>query len=520
MMFLKCIAAGVAFFPLAALCGTLERYVERFNAEDEELYTNAIPNAAAAEFMKANVPTFECPDGEIERAYYFRWWTYRKHLKKTPEGWVVTEFLPKVNWSGPHNAIICALGHHIMEGRWLRDNRFLDDYCRFWFKGSGKGKTTVYTSWPAHALRERARVTGDTAVLDELFDSLLAQLDRWDKWFGKTPPGAKPEYRLAWTQDWREGSELSCGGHGFRPLVNAMVWGDATALGDVARRLGRADAAAHCDELAELYRKSMFKLMWHGERKFFTVISTNGEHKTVRELHGFMPWYMKMPLKGFEEAWRPLMDDRQGFSAKYGLTVPERCAPDFALDYAGHDCKWNGPSWPYATAFTLTALANALQAEYALPVTRSDYVALLHQYAAQHSRKLEDGRLVSWIDENLNPDTGEWIARAINMRAKRKPRERGKDYNHSTFCDLVISGLVGIVPQDGDRIEVDPLFPASWGYLALRNVRYHGHDISVTWDPSGKRYGEKGFCLSVDGRVVARSPKPSRLAARGDLLMR
>ena len=53
MMFLKCIAAGVAFFPLAALCGTLERYVERFNAEDEELYTNAIPNAAAAEFIRS-----------------------------------------------------------------------------------------------------------------------------------------------------------------------------------------------------------------------------------------------------------------------------------------------------------------------------------------------------------------------------------------------------------------------------------------------------------------------------------
>ena len=26
------------------------------------------------------------------------------------------------------------------------------------------------------------------------------------------------------------------------------------------------------------------------------------------------------------------------------------------------------------------------------------------------------------------------------------PRERGKDYNHSTFCDLVTCGLVGVRP--------------------------------------------------------------------------
>ena len=44
MMFLKCIAAGVAFFPLAALCGTLERYVERFNAEDEEKDPDSVLN--------------------------------------------------------------------------------------------------------------------------------------------------------------------------------------------------------------------------------------------------------------------------------------------------------------------------------------------------------------------------------------------------------------------------------------------------------------------------------------------
>ena len=49
-------------------------------------------------------------------------------------------------------------------------------------------------------------------------------------------------------------------------------------------------------------------------------------------------------------------------------------------------------------------------------------------------------------------DEGTWISRSIlnRWRAEGKNideikggKERGKDYNHSTFIDLVISGLIG-----------------------------------------------------------------------------
>lgn len=91
---------------------TFRRFVEEFNASDEELYKNAIPNAKAWEFLEANIPLFECPDEELMRTYYFRWWTYRKHLRDTPDGWVITEYLPKVPWSAKHNTICCPAGHH------------------------------------------------------------------------------------------------------------------------------------------------------------------------------------------------------------------------------------------------------------------------------------------------------------------------------------------------------------------------------------------------------------------------
>ena len=110
-----------------------QHYVDQFNKNDDELYQGNFPNAVAWDFLKDNIPLFNCPDEDIEQTYYFRWWTYRKHIKKTPAGFIVDEFLHNVGWAGKFNSIDCAAGHHFYEGRWLRDPLYLDDYTAFWF---------------------------------------------------------------------------------------------------------------------------------------------------------------------------------------------------------------------------------------------------------------------------------------------------------------------------------------------------------------------------------------------------
>ena len=113
----------------------LKYYVDTFNANDEEVYKNSIDNAHAYEWLKEEIPLFECPDTDVERAYYFRWWTYRKHLKYTEEGYVITEFLPNVPWSGKYNVINAPNAHHLYEGRWLKNaDKYLTDYAGFFFR--------------------------------------------------------------------------------------------------------------------------------------------------------------------------------------------------------------------------------------------------------------------------------------------------------------------------------------------------------------------------------------------------
>jgi hypothetical protein len=68
-----------------------------------------------------------------------------------------------VPWAGRFNTINMAAELHLMEGRWLRDPQYLDDYSRFWF-GAGEKGSLVYTNWLADGIWKRAAVTGDTAL--------------------------------------------------------------------------------------------------------------------------------------------------------------------------------------------------------------------------------------------------------------------------------------------------------------------------------------------------------------------
>lgn len=481
-------------------------YVEQFNAQDEELYRQHIPNAAAWEFLSQNIPLFECPDKELELTYYFRWWTFRKHLKQTPDGFVVTEFLPPVPWAGKHNTISCPAGHHFYEGRWLHDERFLDDYSVFWFRKGGEPRR--YSFWAADALWARYLVTPNRALVTELLPDLIGNYEAWVK------ERFDPSVGLFWQIDDRDGMEVSIGGSGYRATINSYMFGDALAIARIAELAGQADVAGRFRAEAARLKRAVEEKLWDEPAQFFKVLprGPNARLADVRELHGFTPWYFHLPEPRFAVAWKQLVDP-QGFRAPFGPTTAEQRHRRFLVAYSGHECQWNGPSWPYSTAVTLTALANVLNALAEPPLTRRDYFDALRTYALSHRLKRPDGRVVPWIDENLNPYTGDWIARTLLRQRNVKPVERGKDYNHSTFCDLIISGLVGLRPRADHVVEVNPLLPDdAWDWCCLDRVRYHGRLLTILWDRTGARYGRgAGLRVFADGKELAASSKLARL---------
>jgi hypothetical protein len=157
--------------PLLLKSEDFRHYADEFNHNDEEVYQGTFQNAVAWDFLKDSVPLLDCPDADIQSIYYFRWWTYRKHIKQTPARFIVDEFLPNVGWAGKYNSISCAAGHHIYEGRWLRDPKYLDDYSRFWFHGGGEPRR--YSFWVADSIWARYCVTGEKTLSLDLLPELI-----------------------------------------------------------------------------------------------------------------------------------------------------------------------------------------------------------------------------------------------------------------------------------------------------------------------------------------------------------
>ena len=265
--------------------------------------------------------------------------------------------------------------------------------------------------------------------------------------------------------------------------------------------------------------------MWNEELNFFTVLPKNYDKTSkpldVRELIGFVPWYFNLPddEPKYAAAWNKIMDTT-GFYAPVGLTVTEQSDPYFKISYEGHECQWNGPSWPFATTQTLKALANFLN-NYSnnKTVTKDDYYNLLLQYSRQHKLENENGVTVNWIDENINPYTGDWISRTRlkNWDGKgwsdeKGGVERGKDYNHSGFTDLILSDLLGIKPNLDNIIEINPLVPDDWEWFAVDNLYYQGKKFSLIWDKTGEKYNRgKGLTLFRDNILVANSNRVEKL---------
>ena len=117
---------------------------------------------------------------------------------------------------------------------------------------------------------------------------------------------------------------------------------------------------------------------------------------------------------------------------------------------------------------------------------------LLKQYAQSQFITLENGRTVPWIDEVRHPLRDEWSSRQILEDWGWKPElggyERGKDYNHSLFCDLVLSGLFGIGVKDG-HFTAEPLIPDSWDYFRVENLWLKGKQYRIIYDKNGTHYG-------------------------------
>ena len=495
------VSSGCATAPAVLSNIPIKAFADRFAADEKAFYAldseprkapePDISNQDAAQWMERNIPLFDCPDEDFREIYYFRWWSLRKHIKRTPVGWGMTEFLVPRSYADRYNLIACAIGHHVMETRWLRDTTYMHQILRTWYygnNGQAMAKMNKFSSWNPHAIYEAFKVQGDTTFLLSLRPRMEEEYARW-----------KSTNRLAnglyWQGDVQDGMEESISGgrkkQYARPTINSYMTANAKALEKISLLENRQqEAQGYAKDAQEMLQLIEGKL-WNPDHQFFETLRGDTSAQ-VREAIGFMPWYCNLLTNNskYDIAWQQLKEEK-GFSAPYGLTTAERRHPQFRSHGTG-TCEWDGAIWPFATSQTLTGLANFLNSSANDNTDlREVFFRQLNLYAqSQHMR----GK--PYIGEYLDETTGYWLM---------GDRERSRYYNHSTFADIVITGLVGLRPQADGSIVVNPLVPAdNWDYFCLDGIRYHGKMLTIVWDRDGQHYRQgQGLTLMVNGKTVA-----------------
>ena len=110
----------------------------------------------------------------------------------------------------------------------------------------------------------------------------------------------------------------------------------------------------------------------------------------------------------------------------------------------------------------------------------------------------EGGRRINFIDEVMLPFEQVWYAREKARRDARRltgGNNRGRDYNHSTFIDLVLRGLIGI-DTESDTLSVKPKICGIWKWFKLENLTYRKKVYDVYYDEDGTVFGKgKGVII-------------------------
>ena len=611
-------------------------------------------NLPQPQWFKDTIPFFDSPDANINGVYYYRWDSYREHLRATPTGYVSTEFASAdVSWQqAPYGPINDSAGYQIYEGRWLRDNQYLNDFENFWLRGQGLVANRQYSEMLSNAIYNRYLVNGDASFITALLPDMIRLYNAWSDHYTANVNGSNQGlYYITPLLDATENTESSyhtcnnfSGGEGYRPTINAFQYANANAISNVAHMVGdTADANTFASD-ATAIKQATQNLLWNPTHNFFTQVFTNNtcnqswanKQATWREEMGYVPWAFNLPDAQYSSAWQYLMNPNY-FYAPYGPATDERqndfeaedpsttvvnhanihtspsasnggyvgqidypdsyvrftvwapyagtypvkvfyannstdssgnhlasthnvivngntnapmtvnypntgawgqFAPstyvtinvplqagsntiefDKGNNYAELDkittnpyfnqdaippsptptndancCHWDGPSWPFDTTSTLMGLANLLDNYPAQNyISAANYFTLLENYATTQHKNGQP-----YVAEAADEDNPRWIY---------DQTDHSEDYNHSTFNDLVISGLVGIRPRSDNTFQLSPLVPGSWNYFCLENVPYHGHLMTILWDRDGSHYGHgSGLQIFQDNSQIYSSP--------------
>ncbi|MGO4514382.1 trehalase family glycosidase [Terriglobus sp. 2YAB30_2] len=203
-------------------------------------------------------------------------------------------------------------------------------------------------------------------------------------------------------------------------LLNCLYYEDLKAAAEMARKLGKKDAASRFASSAKQLGEAVQRQCWDPRDKFFYTVDVQCQDRRaelipnikrgmdmswsaipirIQTFTGFLPLWCDLATKEQAEDLRQHFLNPATFGGKYGVRTLSRAENMYSLAASSNPSNWLGPVWIIANYFVWNGLR-----QYGFTREAEALAAATTQLLAQ------DLRVNGSLNEYYDPDTGKALS--------------------------------------------------------------------------------------------------------------
>jgi len=473
-----------------------------------------------------DVPYIDVPSPAIEKAIVYRWWGERYNTLDTNSSGYVYQYPVTIEGVNLYqNSIVLTQPMHLQDTKWLRTPYL--PYGQILNVGELSGSSAFldspgHTSWNNHysqylgtAGLEAYQVHGGGAEIAERFATYfendgIGQLEHYD---------GNGDNLIAYDTNYMPGNDADAISFGFpktgasapgartieRP-ESAYVWGAFNAASHLYEIAGTGSSAVtRTREKADDIRDAILDRLWSESMRMFLAGTSHGATSAASS------GGKANPLPTGERDLIPAKESNL-YDVYAENLIPFEDAEDYVDGFRFLTYGDNFPIFPFYTAnqydragYSIGGSNNFSNINFTVQY-RAVRSALRH-YDPEGKYLTPEyvARLLDWMAWSIYPNADLRVPNQAEYYSNWNPTTKTYNRNNPNHIMLgnmnyiYVEDMGGIQPRSDDKVE---LWPIDLGYehFMVNNLRYHGKDVTVVWDPDGAEYGlGAGYSLFIDG---------------------
>ncbi|MET8353131.1 Ig-like domain-containing protein [Micromonospora sp. NPDC005206] len=485
-----------------------------------------------------DVPYINVPDPALEKAIVYRWWGERYNTLDANAPGHVYQYPTTIEGVNLYqNAVALTQPMHLQDTKWLRTPYL--PYGQVLNIGELSGSSAFldspgHTSWNNHysqyigtAGLEAYNVHGGGKEIARKFARYfegdgVGQLEHYD---------GNDDKLIAYDTNYMPGNDAdaitfgypksNAGAPGARTIErpeSAYVWG---AL-DAARQLYQLAGAdqGKVDEMAggaDAIRAAILDRLWSPDMRMFLAGTSHGA-TSAASANG-----RPNPLPATSRDLIPARESNL-YDVYAENLIPYDQWQNYVDGYRFLTYGDNFPIFPFytanqydRTAYGIGGSNNFSNINFTVQY-RGVRSALRHYDPEQkYITPAYAKRLLDWMAWSIYPNADLRAPNQAEYYSNWNPTAKTYNRNNPNHVMLgnmnyiFVEDMAGLQPRSDDKIELSPI-KFGYDHFMANNLRYHGQDVTIVWDPDGSKYGlGAGYSLFLNGEKKVSTDKIGKL---------